>query len=163
MPKVEKRIADLGLSLPREPTVPPHVRLPFTWVRVRGERALLSGHGALTADGAPRGPFGPVPSQVSLELAQDSAREATLSMLAGLKRAIGDLDRVAAWLSLSVLVNADPGYEWTTLVANAASELLVDVFGVNIGAHSRTAPGVTALPFNLPVIVAGEAELDPSL
>jgi hypothetical protein len=100
-----------------------------------------------------------VPTEVDLDLARRSARAAVLSMLASLKRAIGELDVVTAWVSVTVLVNADPGYEWTTLVANAASELIVDVFGPEIGNHARIAPGVSALPFNLPVIVAAEAEI----
>jgi hypothetical protein len=64
-------------------------------VRVRGNRAYVSGHGALAADGSPLGPFGKVPSHVSLEDAQASARAAVLAILASLKRAVGELDRSA--------------------------------------------------------------------
>jgi hypothetical protein len=80
-------------------------------------------------------------------------------MLAGLQRALGDLDRITAWLTVNAFVCADPGYPWTTLVANPASELLLEIFGPEVGAHARTAPGVAALPFDLPVIVAGEVEI----
>jgi YjgF/chorismate_mutase-like, putative endoribonuclease len=160
--RVEQRLADLGLVLPPEPKVPPNVKIPFQWVRVRGVRAFVSGHGALSSDGAPQGPFGPVASQVSLEQAQDSARSAVLSILASLQRTLGDLDTIGAWLTLSAFVNADPGYEWTTMVLNPASELLLDLFGPDAGAHARTAPGVTALPFNLPVICAAEVEIASS-
>lgn len=136
----------------------PNVTIPFQWVRVRGVRAFLSGHGAVSSDGAPLGPFGPVPSVVRLEQAQESGRSALLSMLASLRRTIGDLDNVVAWLTLSAFVNSDPGYEWTTLVLNPASELLLDLYGPDAAAHARTAPGVSALPFNLPVIIAAEVE-----
>lgn len=159
MTSVEARLAARGLVLPPEPTLPAGVTIPFHWVRVRGRRAFISGHGALSPDGQPLGPFGAVPGEVSLEQAQASARAATLSMLASLARVIGDLDTVAAWLTISGFINADPGYPWVTLVMNPASELLLDLYGPEAGAHARTAPGVAALPFNLPVIIAAEVEL----
>lgn len=155
----QERLKALGLQLPPEPTLPPGVVIPFQWVRIRGNRAFVSGHGALDVNGVPAGPFGRVPNEVSVEEAQASARAATLSMFASLERALGDLDRITAWLTLSGFVHADPGYPLTTLVVNPASELLLDVFGDDAGAHARTAPGVTALPFNLPVVVSAEVEI----
>jgi hypothetical protein len=159
MTQVEARLADRGLVLPPEPKTPPGVTIPFCWVRVRGQRGFLSGHGALSPDGMPQGPFGSVPSQVSLERAKESACSALLSMLATLKRAIGDLDNVAAWLTVSGFVNADPGYGQTTLVVNPVSELLLELYGPDSGSHARTAPGVAGLPFNLPVVIAAEVEI----
>lgn len=159
--RVEDDLARRGLALPPEPVVPPGVSLPFAWARVHGTRVFLSGHGALTDGGAPRGPFGSVPGTVSLAEAQDSAIGACLALLAGLRRAVGDLDRVAAWLTLSGFVQADPGYAWTTLVVNPASELLLGLYGPDVGAHARVAPGVAALPLDLPVVLAGEVEIAP--
>ncbi|MBW3580511.1 MAG: RidA family protein [Actinobacteria bacterium] len=159
MGRVENRLKELGLELPGEAKVPPGITIPFRWVRVRGNRAYVSGHGALATDGAPLGPFGKVPSQVSLEDAQASARAATLAMLASLKQAVGDLDKIVAWLMVFGSVNADPGYGQTTLVANPASELLLDLYGPDAGAHARTAIGMAALPLDLPVILAAEVEL----
>jgi enamine deaminase RidA (YjgF/YER057c/UK114 family) len=162
MTHVEQRLAERGLVLPNEPKLPPGVTIPFQWVRVRGRRACLSGHGALSPDGAPQGPFGSVPGQVSLEQAQASACAALLSLMASLKRAVGDLDKVAAWMTVNGFVNADPGYAQTTLVMNPASELLLDLFGQDSGSHARIAPAVAALPFNLPVIIAAEVEIEAS-
>ena len=159
MARVEERLTALGLRLPPEPKLPPGVAIPFQWVRVRGRRAFIAGHGALSADGVPEGPFGPVPSEVSLEEAQASARSATLSMLGSLKRVLGDLDKVAAWLTITGFVNADPGYPMTTLVMNAVSELVLDLYGDDAGGHARVGPGVTAVPFNLPLVVSAEVEL----
>jgi hypothetical protein len=159
MTHVEARLAGRGLVLPPEPKVPPEVTIPFCWVRVRGRRGFVSGHGALSPDGTPRGPFGRVPSQVSLGQAQASACAALLSVLASLKRAVGDLDNVAAWLTVNGFVNADPGYAQTTLVMNPVSELLLELYGPDSGGHARIAPGVAALPFNLPVIIAAEVEI----
>ena len=159
MGRVEQRLEELGLQLPDEAKLPPGITIPFQWVRVRGNRAYVSGHGALADDGSPLGPFGKVPSQVTLEDAQASARSAVLAMLASLKRAVGELDNIAAWLVLYGNINADPGYAQTTLVANPASELLVDLYGPDAGAHARTAIGMAALPLDLPVILAAEVEI----
>ena len=159
MGKIDRRLEELGLRLPSEPRLPPGIDIPFQWVRVRGRRAFLAGHGALSEDGSPRGPFGKVPSQVSVEEAQESACSAVLSMLASLARALGDLDHVAAWMMLFGNVNADPDYPYTNLVLNPASALLVELYGADRGAHARTSIGMAALPFRLPVIIAAEIEL----
>lgn len=120
---VEQRVAELGLEFPPEPLLPNGVRVPFEWVRIVGERCVISGHGALGADGAPAGPFGRVPSEVPLEAAQQSARAAVLAILGSLRRTLGSLDRISDWVSLSGFVNADPGYPHSTAVLNAASDL----------------------------------------
>ena len=133
--------------------------IPFEWVRVRGTRVLISGHGAVSAYGSAAGPFGRVPSEVPLEQAQESARLATLAMLASLRRSLGSLDRVSCWLIVSGFVNADPGYAQTTLVINPCSDLILSLWGQERGAHARTAMGVAATPLNLPVVIAGEAEI----
>src|SRR5438067_13700246 len=112
--QVEKRLAELGLVLPEETNLPAGIRISFSWIRVRGNRAFISGHGALAPDGSPAGPFGKVPSEVSQEEAQRSARLAGLAILASLRRRLGDLDRVTAWLIVNGMVNADPGYPQTT-------------------------------------------------
>jgi enamine deaminase RidA (YjgF/YER057c/UK114 family) len=156
----EQRVADLGLQLPPQPLLPTGLRIPFDWVRVVGDRCVLSGHGALGPDGAPAGPFGRVPSEVSLEDAQQSARLTVLAMLGAMRGALGSLDRVRDWVSLSGFVNADPGFPQTTAVLNPASDLLLDVFGQH-GRHARTAIGVAALPLNLPVIMSAEVLVTP--
>lgn len=156
---VEQRLSELGVELPGEPQVPHGVEIPFQWVRIRGDRAFISGHGALAAEGTPNGPFGKVPSEVSLEHAQESARLASLAILSSLKAALGDLDRVGAWLMVNGFVNSDPGYPQTTAVMNPCSELILDVFGPEIGNHARTAIGVSSVPLNLPVIISAEVEI----
>ena len=157
--KVEQRLEALGLQLPDSMKLPPGVKIPFAWVRVRGNRAFVSGHGALNADGSPAEPFGKVPTEVSLEQAQESARLGTLSILSSLKAALGDLDRVAAWLMVNGFVNAEPGYPHTTAVMNPLSDLLIDLYGTEVGAHARTAIGVATVPLNLPVVITAEVEI----
>lgn len=157
---VEKRLEELGLILPEAATLPAGVEIPLAWVRLRTGRAYVSGHGALQVDGSPAGPFGKVPHEVSLEEAQQSARLAILAVLSSLKAVLGDLDRVAAWLTVNGHINAEPGYAQSTAVINPVSELLVDLYGTEAGAHARTAIGVAALPLNLPVVISAEIETD---
>ena len=157
--RVEQRLADSGLHLPAPMITPPGVDIPFAWVRVRSNRAYVSGHGALLTDGTPAGPFGKVPGSVSLAEAQHSARLALLAVLASVKAAVGDLDRVSAWLRIDGHVNADPGYTQTTGVLNPCSDLVLDLYGAEAGMHARTAIGVAALPLDLPVVISAELEL----
>jgi enamine deaminase RidA (YjgF/YER057c/UK114 family) len=157
--RIEQRLDELGLVLPAAAKLPPGIELSFSWVRVRGNRAFVSGHGALAPDGSPGGPFGKVPTEVSLEEAQASTRDTALSVLGSLKRAVGDLDLVTAWLMVHGMVNAEPGYGQTTNVINGFSDLIVDLYGEEAGQHARTAIGVAALPLNLSVVIAAEVEI----
>ena len=154
--RVEERLHQLGLVLPEAVKAPPGVDIPFTWVRLYGDRAYLSGHGPLNADGSPAAPFGRVGAEVSAEQAYGAARLATLAMLGSLRRVLGDLDRVAAWLVVSGMVNVAPGFTQTTNVINGCSDLLLEVFGRDVGSHARTAIGMAQLPLNLPVVIAAE-------
>ena len=156
--QIENKLEALGLVLPGTPTIPPELKLSFAWTRRRGNRIYVSGHVALGPDGAPAGPFGRVPSEVPLEAAQAAARGSTLAILASLKRELGDLDRVTAWLMVHGMVNADPGYALTTNVVNGFSDLILELYGPEIGQHARLAVGMTALPLNATVTIAAEVE-----
>lgn len=153
---VEERLTELGLQLPATPSMPAGVEATFSWVRVLGERVLVSGHGPQELDGSPAGPFGRVPDEVGPEEAIASARAAALSVLSSVRDAIGGLDRITAWVTVTGFVQTRPGYPRTTAVINGFSQLIIDVFGKEVGQHARTAIGVTALPLNLPVVVAAE-------
>ena len=71
---VEAKLEAMGLVLPEPPKVPPGFQFSFTWTRVRGNRVYIAGHSAQAPDGSFIGPFGKVPSEVSLEAAQAAAR-----------------------------------------------------------------------------------------
>jgi enamine deaminase RidA (YjgF/YER057c/UK114 family) len=156
---VEGRLRSLGLYLPEPAKVPVGITIPFAWVRLHGGHAYVSGHGPQAPDGAIAGPFGRVGDEVTLDQAAEGPRLATLSVLASLRRALGDLDRIAAWLRVEGYVLAAPGFDRTTTVINACSDLLLDLFGPEKGVHARTAMGVAATPLNCSVVIAAEVAL----
>lgn len=156
---IEQKLATLGLVLPDEASPSSVIRTPFTWVRVRGNRAYIAGHGTRNEDGSAGGPFGKVPTEVSLEDAQLAARNCALSILGSLKRALGDLDRVTAWLMVTGMVNAESGYTQTTNVINGFSDFIIELYGPEVGAHARTAVGYATLPLNSAVVIGGEVEI----
>ena len=159
MSTIEDRLRTLGFTLPPPTRPPPGVVLPFQFVRVVGNRALISGHGPQAPDGSFAEPLGKLGQEVSLEQGYTSARLTALSILGSLKRALGDLDRVAAWSRVFGMVNSAPGFNKQPSVINGFSDLILEVFGPQVGAHSRSAVGMAELPFNIPVEIEGEVEL----
>lgn len=156
---IDDRIADLGLELPPEIVPPPGVVLPFAFVRVIGDRAVFSGHGPQSPDGSVAGPFGRVGDDVTVDEAYAAARLTALSILGSLRRELGDLDRIAGWVRVFGMVSSAPGFDRQPAVINGASDLLIDVFGPDVGAHARSAVGMAALPFGIPVEIEGEVAL----
>ncbi len=161
MSSVLRRLEALGLSLPPGPSPPPGVVLPFPWVNVRGDRAFVSGHGPEGPDGAVRGPFGQVGRDVSVDQALELARFAALSVLGSLQRELGDLDRIAGWCRVFGMVNSAPGFGQQPTVINGFSELILAVFGDQVGRHSRSAVGMAGLPFDMAVEIEAEILLRP--
>lgn len=158
---IDDTLSQLRLTVPPAATAPPGFGFHFERVRLRGSRAFVAGHMAQAPDGSLSGPFGKVPTEVALPEAQEAARNTAMSMLASLKLALGNLDRIEAWLVVNGFVNAEPGFPQTTQVLDAFSDRIVEVFGPTVGAHARTAIGVAALPLNSCVIVAAELEITP--
>jgi len=160
MARIAQRLADSGLVLPPAVTPPPGVVLPFRFVRIVGRRALISGHGPLNADGTIAAPLGKLGRELSVEQGYTAARLTALAMLGSLQRALGDLDRITAWTRVFGMVACAPGFDKQPAVINGFSDLILEVFGPDIGAHSRSAVGMAELPFNIPVEVEGEVEFD---
>ena len=169
--QIETKLDALGLKIPERLKVPPNVKTPFTWVRVRGDKAYISGHGPQNPDGSIAGPFGKVvgvgqevggevDERVSVEQAYESAKLAGLSILGSLKRELGRLDRVTAWLQVRGMVNTVQGFTQTADVINGFSDLILTLYGPEVGIHARSAIGVQALPLGLPVIIEGLIEID---
>ena len=154
---IEDRLREMGLELPAPMQLPAEVVLPFPWVNVRGDRAFVSGHGAQNSDGSLAAPFGRVGEQVTVEQGKELARKTALSILASLKRELGDLDRITAWCRVFGMVNSAPDFAQQPAVINGFSELILELFGPEVGCHARSAVGLAALPFNM--AVEAEAEV----
>jgi enamine deaminase RidA (YjgF/YER057c/UK114 family) len=137
-----ERLRGLGLELPAVGADSKYVnyRRVDSSIHVAGQLPYkdgqLLGQGTLGRD-------------VELETARDLARHAVLNALAVAADAVGDLERVRI-VQMLVFVASTPEFGDQSRVADAASELLVDVLGEN-GRHARTAIGVASLPRNSPV------------
>ncbi len=161
MARIESRLDELGLVLPPAFTPPPGVVLPFQSVRVVGRRAIISGHGPQDARGAFATPLGKVGRELTVEQGYVAARLTALSILGSLQRALGDLDRISAWTRVFGMVNSASGFNRQPAVINGFSDLILEVFGPEVGAHARSAVGLYELPFDIPVEIEGEVELAP--
>ena len=139
---VYEKLNALKIKLP-EATAPVAAFLPF--VRV-GSLVFLSGHIA-KKDGAPWA------GQLGVNVTTEQGKEAARGV------AVGDLNRIRRIVKLLVLVNSSPAFTEQHLVANGASELLVQVFGDG-GAHARAAFGVAQVPFGSCVEIDLIAEVD---
>ena len=146
MPDLMFQLDRLGLTLP-EPAKPVASYVPSALI-ASGCQVLISGQipmrkGVLIAEGT-------VPGAVSLEKAQECARQCVLNGLAALKAEIGSFDRLRRVVRLGVFVACEPGFYDQPKVANGASDLLVELLG-DAGKHARAAIGCSALPLNAPV------------
>jgi len=155
---IEERIEELGLILPPPLTVPSELQLPFVWVRICGNRALISGHIPQNPDGSIVALRGKVGRDISVNEAYLAARFVALSMLSSIRRALGDLDRVVAWLRVYGMVNATSDFTQHPHVINGFSDLIVELYGSESGYHARSAVGLACLPFDVPVEIEAEIE-----
>jgi enamine deaminase RidA (YjgF/YER057c/UK114 family) len=143
---IEQRLATMGLDLPA-PLVPPG---NFELVKVHGGLAYIAGHGPF--DGSTLLAAGLVGHDLTVEQAYDAARLTALSILASIKRELGDLDRVTQWLRAVGYVHCAPGFAQNATVVNGFSDLIVELWG-DAGRHARSAPGQGPSPLNVPIII----------
>lgn len=150
---VETKLTSLGITLPK-PASPVANYVPF--VRT-GSLLIVSGQVCFGGDGklAAAGQLG---GTVSIEDGQKAARACAVNLLAQVKAAIGDLDKVARVVRLGGFINSAPSFTDGPKVMNGASDLMVEVFG-DKGRHARTTVGVSALPANAAVEVEGMFEI----
>ncbi len=159
MGNIENKLLSLGLMLPPPVKPPAGVLLPFEFVRIIGDRAYISGHGPQNIDGSIAAPFGKVGRDLTVEQGCAAARLTALSILGSLKRALGDLDRVAHWCRVFGMVNSAAGFNLQPAVINGFSDLILELYGPEAGGHARSAVGMAELPFNIPVEIEAEVQL----
>jgi YjgF/chorismate_mutase-like putative endoribonuclease len=159
MSRIEDKLRALGLALPPPMQPPPGIVLPFQFVRIVGRRALISGHGPQNADGSFALPLGKLGRELTVEQGYAAARMTALSILGSLQRSLGNLDRITAWSRVFGMVNSAAGFYQQPSVINGFSDLILEVFGPEVGAHCRSAVGLAELPFNIPVEIEGEVDL----
>lgn len=139
----------LGIILPDAPA-PAANYVPFV---VHGGLVYVSGQVCQGPGGLILGRLG---DGMTIPDAQAAARACGLSLLAQLSAACGgDLDRVTKVVRLGGFVNSTPDFTDQPEVVNGASDLMVEVFGAQIGAHARAAVGCAALPRGVAVEVDG--------
>ncbi len=151
---VEQKLAELGIVLPT-PAAPVANYVPF--VRT-GNLLVISGQLCFDAEGklVATGKLG---GGVSIEDAQQAARACAINLLAQIKAALGDLDKVARVVRLGGFISSVPGFVDGPKVMNGASDLMVAAFG-DRGRHARTTIGVAVLPADAAVEVEGMFEVN---
>lgn len=151
--KIEEKINKMGIKIP-EVAKPVASYVPFRRV---GNLIYISGqdcriNGKLKYEGK-------VGRNVSEEEAYEAARITAVNLLAILKNAIGNLDKVVKIVNLHGFVNSADGFVRQPMVINGASDLLLEVFGEK-GKHSRCALSTNELPFNTPVEIEMIVEVE---
>jgi enamine deaminase RidA (YjgF/YER057c/UK114 family) len=96
---------------------------------------------------------GLVGSEVNLELAQRCAWQCAINIMESVQKELGSLSKIESVVRLGIYVASDDGFTDQHLVGHGASQAILDVFGPELGKHSRTAIGVKSLPLNSPVEV----------
>jgi len=138
---IDEKLKELSIVIP----TPPSPAGSYIPVVTTGNLAFVSGQipmkeGKVVFEGK-------VPDEQSLESAREAAKICIINSLAQLKVNLGSLDRITKFVRISGFVNSNPNFIDQPRVINAASDLLVEIFG-DIAKHSRIAVGVTSLPLN---------------
>ena len=139
-----ERLAELGLTMPAA------AKPAFNYVPVvvHGDIAYVSGQ-LPWVDGEIK-TTGLLGGAVTLDQGKEAARICGLQALAVLQQALGSIDRISRIIKLTGFVQSTPDFHQQPAVIDAASQLMVEIFGDN-GRHARSAVGVAALPRNVPV------------
>ncbi|MEJ1158783.1 RidA family protein [Prosthecomicrobium sp. N25] len=152
MSAIEKRLADLGVSLPN-PAKPAANYVPAVQT---GNLLFISGQLPMGANGLEH--TGQLGAGTEIEAGQAAARLCAINILAQVRAHTGDLDRIVRCVKLTGFVSSAPGFGDQPKVVNGASDFIVEVLG-DKGRHSRSAVGVSALPFGAAVEVEAIFEI----
>lgn len=151
--KIENKLKEMGIQIP-EAAKPVASYVPF---QRTGNLIFISGQdcriqGKLKYEGK-------VGAEVTEEEAYDAAKITAINLIAILKSAIGDLDKVVKIVNLRGFVNSAKGFVRQPFVINGASDFLLEIFGEK-GKHSRCALSANELPFNTPVEIEMVVEVE---
>lgn len=152
---IEARIKQLGHVLPKVPADPKGNYM--TYIKY-GTTIYLAGHLPQPAGGELM--TGRLGETMNVEEGKLAARMAALQMMSSIKKACGDLDKVKKILKLTGYVNSTNDFTAQATVMNGCSDLFGEVFGVEVGRHSRSAIGVNVLPLGIPVENEGIIEIE---
>ena len=138
---IEEKLKELGIEIP----TPPNPAGSYIPVVTTGNLAFVSGQipmkeGKVVFEGK-------VPENQSVDSARDAAKICIINGLSQLKANLGSLDKITKFVRISGFINSSPDFTEQPKVINAASDLLVEVFG-DMAKHSRIAVGVSSLPLN---------------
>ena len=138
---IEERLKELAIEIP----TPPSPAGSYITVVITGNLAFVSGQipmkeGKVVFEGK-------VPNVQSVDSAREAAKICIINGLAQLKANLGTLDKITKFVRISGFVNSEPDFTEHPKVINAASDLLVNIFG-DMAKHSRIAVGVASLPLN---------------
>jgi enamine deaminase RidA (YjgF/YER057c/UK114 family) len=124
------------------------------------DKVLFSANCSGCARNVVDAPLGKLGRELTIEQGHAAARLTALAMLGSLERAIGDLDRVRAWVRLFGMVNSAEGFKRQPSMINGCSELILELYGPERVAHARSAVGMAEQPFDVPVEIEAEVEID---
>ncbi|MDE1762765.1 MAG: RidA family protein [Thaumarchaeota archaeon] len=152
---IDEKLALLNISLP----TPPKPAGSYIPVVRTGNLVFVSGQipvreGKVEFQGK-------VPTDVSIDIAQQAAKLCIINVLSQLKTEVGNLDRVSRIVRMSGFVNSAGDFFEQPKIINAASDLLFEIFGEK-GRHSRIAVGAASLPLNSTVEIDLVAEISQS-
>ncbi|AXO14599.1 RidA family protein [Thalassospira indica] len=150
--KIDAHLADLGITLPTA-TAPVANYVPYV---ISGKLVHISGQ--ITMENGELKFVGKLGADYDVETGQKAARLCALNLVAQLKAAIGDLDKVTRVVKLNAFVNSAPDFTDQPKVVNGASNTMVEIFG-DAGKHARSAVGVAALPLGVAVEIDGIFEV----
>jgi len=150
--KIDAHLADLGITLPTA-TAPVANYVPYV---ISGKLVHISGQ--ITMENGELKFVGKLGADYDVETGQKAARLCALNLVAQLKAAIGDLDKVTRVVKLNAFVNSAPDFTDQPKVVNGASDTMVEIFG-DVGKHARSAVGVAALPLGVAVEIDGIFEV----
>jgi len=131
----------------------------YSPIRYFGQHlAYTSGTGPASEDGG--NPLGKLGAELTLEEGREAAKSAMLNIISNLHHQLGDLSRIKSFIKILAFVASDDSFTNQPKVVDGASELLLDIFGSQIGLPARSAIGVNVLPGNIPVEIELLLELN---